>query len=225
MSKFSRVKFPQFVAWNIHTVVFLSISVLWLFCWQLCRLCGFWSLQLVFLCSFSCSLRVLLLMRQRYLQYWRILFLLFLTHIVYLCHLSDVRPYASLVFLYSGPLAWILTSSILRMVPSILQDRQPRFLSLWWDFCSKAWFRDIFLIVWYILFLCFSFISTCLMICTSNIPIFVILLFPKCFDSFLILQSCSFRYLSFSAFHYKHGIFFYATFHSYILAVYSYCLY
>ena len=35
----------------------------------------------------------------------------------------------------------------------------------------------------------------------------------------------SFRYFSFSTFHYEHGTFFNAKFHSYILIVYSYCLY
>ena len=46
MSKFSRMRFDQFVAWNIHTVVFLPIFVYWLylFCWCLCCLYCFWWL-------------------------------------------------------------------------------------------------------------------------------------------------------------------------------------
>ena len=43
---------------------------------------------------------------------------------------------------------------------------------------------------------------------------------------FLLDFGCSFlRYSSFSTFRYEQGTFFYAKFHSYILAVYSYCLY
>ena len=72
---------------------------------------------------FLCSLWVVLLMHWRYLQRWRVLFLLlFLTHIVCLCHLSNVRPYASqVVFLSSRPFVWVLSLSISRMVPRSLQ--------------------------------------------------------------------------------------------------------
>ena len=51
------------------------------------------SLSLLF---FLCSLRFLLLMHPHHFQYWRVLvLLLFLTYIVCLYHLSDVRLYTS----------------------------------------------------------------------------------------------------------------------------------
>ena len=63
-------------------------------------------------------------------------------------------------------------------------------------------------------FFIFSFMSTCLMVSTSN----------KCSDPFLIWQFYFFYHLSFSASHYEHWTFFYAKFHSYILTEYSYYL-
>ena len=52
--------------------------------------------------------------------------------IVYLCHLSDVRPYvSSFAFLYSDPFPEILSSSISRMIPSILQGT----FKLFCNFC------------------------------------------------------------------------------------------
>ena len=46
------------------------------------------------------------------------------------------------------------------MVPSILQEGQPGYLSLGGDFSRKAWFREVFSFVWGTLFLFyFSFIS------------------------------------------------------------------
>ena len=55
---------------------------------------------------FLCKFRVVVSVRQRYLQCWQVLFvLLFLTHIVCYCLLWDVMSFASsLVFLFSGPL-------------------------------------------------------------------------------------------------------------------------
>ena len=54
-----------------------------------------------------------------------------LTHIVCLCHLLDVRPYASSwVSLFSGLFVEVLPTFSLKMVPSIFR-RQPRCLSLW----------------------------------------------------------------------------------------------
>ena len=49
-------------------------------------------------------------MHSRYIQYWRVHFLLlFFTHIFCLCHLLDVKPYASLlIFLFSGPIAGVI---------------------------------------------------------------------------------------------------------------------
>ena len=55
-------------------------------------------------CPFSCNLWIVVLIRRRYLQCWRVLFhFLFLIHKVCQCHLCDVRPWASsLVFLTTG---------------------------------------------------------------------------------------------------------------------------
>ena len=54
--------------------------------------------------------------------------------------------------------------------------------------------------------------------------VLVIFLSSKCFDFFLIWLFYLFPCLSFFASH-QHCTFFYAIFHSFILAVYSYCLY
>ena len=62
---------------------------------------------------FLCILLVVVSMYRRYVEGWWVLFLLFLTHRVCLCHLYDVRAYASLlVFLFSGPLVEVLPSSL-----------------------------------------------------------------------------------------------------------------
>ena len=55
--------------------------------------------------------------------------------------------------------------------------------------------------------------------------VLVIFLLFKCSDSFLIWLFFSFRCLSFSTFPYEQGTFFNVKFSSYILNVYSYCLY
>ena len=89
-------------------------------------------------------------MHRHYLECWRVLFfLLFLTPIVYQCNLRNVRPYESLLaFLFSGPFNGNLLSFTSRMVPSILQEGQPRCLSLWWDFCYVVWFQVVFAFSW-----------------------------------------------------------------------------
>ena len=55
-------------------------------------------------CSFICRLRIVLSMYRRYLQCWRVLFLLiFLTHTASHYHLLDVSSHSSsLAFLFSG---------------------------------------------------------------------------------------------------------------------------
>ena len=74
------------------------------------------------LCSFLCSLRVVVSISGHRLVCWWVLFLFFLTHIVYLCYLWDDKPCASsLVFLFSGIFVEVQPSYILIMVPSILQ--------------------------------------------------------------------------------------------------------
>ena len=67
-----------------------------------------------------------------------------------------------------GRFVWVHPLFFLRMVQSILQRRLSRFLFLWWYFCCKAWFWEVFMFLWGTLFLvlccCFFvfFISVCL---------------------------------------------------------------
>ena len=90
-------------------------------------------------------------MLQYYLQCWRVLFL-FLSLTV--CHLSGVRPYASLLaFVSSGPFVEVLPSSISRMESSILRGRKPRCLFLWLDFFYVAWFWVFFSFLLFYLFI------------------------------------------------------------------------
>ena len=155
-----RLKYP-YICFSSH-FGFLVIVVLLMFVSFVLFLVAVISRSLLF---FLYSLRIVLSMSRRNLQCWRVLFLLiFLTHIVCLYLLWGVRPYSlSLVFLFFCPFAEVLPMSSLRIVPSILWGRQPRCLSLCWDFCNIVWFRVVFSFSWD-LFLMFSFIST------SNIP-------------------------------------------------------
>ena len=57
------------------------------------------------------------------------------------------------------------------------------------------------------------------------IQVFLIFLFSKSSDVFLIWQFYSFCCFSIPTFHCPHFIFLYPKFHSYIWAIYSYCLY
>ena len=129
--------------------------------------------------NLSVVLRVLVLMHPHYLQYWWVLFLLpFLAHIVYLCHLSDIRLCSSSSpFVDQGPLVRVPHLSILAMFPNIWQVRHPKSLSLWWDFGGRVLSQEVFSFIWAILsflfvFLSFffSFVSTCLLVSGSNIP-------------------------------------------------------
>ena len=66
MSRFSRMRFRSFVAWNVYTVLFLPILVFWLFLfsWVLCCLYCIWLLWSDFLRAyFLCSFLVVLIHR------------------------------------------------------------------------------------------------------------------------------------------------------------------
>ena len=66
---------------------------------------------------------------------------------------TSFLPYASSwVFLFSCPFVGVLLWSTLRMVPSILQGGQLRYLSLWWDFCYVVGFQVVSSFCWGILF-------------------------------------------------------------------------
>ena len=90
---------------------------------------------------FSCSHQLTLSLYRRCLQCWWVLFFLFLAHIVCLSHFWSVR---SLVFLPYGQFVEVLSSSTLRMVPSILKGGLLRYLSFSWGFCSIVWYWVVF---------------------------------------------------------------------------------
>ena len=141
---------------------------------------------------FYCDPRIPILIHQRYLQFCRVLFLIhLLTHRVCQWLLMHVKPYASSsTFLFFGLFVWVPLLSILRIVPSILQEGLPRYLSF--DkisaaelvflklsrlsnalFCLFSFFFIIclfFLGGCFFFFFFFFFISTCLVACASNIP-------------------------------------------------------
>ena len=72
---------------------------------------------------------------------------------VCLRHVWDVRSDASSwIYLFSGLLVSVLSSSPSRIVLSILQEGYPRHLSLWWDLCNIIWFRLVSSYSWYTLF-------------------------------------------------------------------------
>ena len=119
-----------------------------------------------------------------YLRCWQVLIFLFLVRIV--CHLSEVKPCASsLDFLSFGPFTWVSPLSILGMVPSILQERLPSCLSIWWDFYCRTRFRKVSSFIWRTLFF-FPFLLHLFWWCfASNIPQYLIIFF---FSRILILD-------------------------------------
>ena len=151
--------------------------------------------------------------------------MLFLVTIISLSFLGCKALLSSLAFLSSGPFVWVLSSSILRIVPSILQGGQSKYLSLWWDSSGRSWFREVFSFVADTLFL-FFLSSLLVWLCPLPTPPSTCMFpFLRAFWFFLYLQFYSFCCLSFVTFYYKHGTVFYAKFHSYILTAYPYCLY
>ena len=121
-----------------------------------------------------------------YLECWQVLFLLLsLMHSVCLCHLSNVTPSpSSLTFFFLRHFVWVLFSYTSKMIPSILQEGQPKCLFLRWHFCCRAWFREAFLLVWY------------LWISLLKSHFQISLLF--CFGIFIPIYPCSFPSLVFS---------------------------
>ena len=77
MSKFSRVRFRLFVAWNIFIVGFQPIFVFWLFLfnWYLCCLYCFWWLKSVFFRVYLGSYLVVISMNRHYPECWHVVFL------------------------------------------------------------------------------------------------------------------------------------------------------
>ena len=101
---------------------------------------------------------------------------------------------------------------------------QPSSLSFWWDFCNVIWFRVVFPFSWSIFFKKNSFISACLMVSVFNSPKYFQVSFGRSEFSLMWLFQ-PFRHLSFSAFNYLYGTFFYAIFHPNILTLHPHCLY
>ena len=100
-----------------------------------------------------------------------------------------------------------------------------RFLFLWWDFYHWGWFWLVVCCCSEVLissFLHFYFFSGFRF---QYSQIIVIFLFPKFSDSFLMWLFHVYRCLSFRYFYHHHNIFFHIKFHSYILSVYTYCLF
>ena len=118
-----------------------------------------------------------------------------------------------------------LPLSIFGMVQGILERGSPRSLSIWRVFCRRFWFWEVLSFIGSTLLLFFFHLRSFDGVHFQYSQVFVFFLFSKRSDSFLIWHFYSFRYFPFSIFHYVHGTFFYAGFHSYILSVYSYCLY
>ena len=119
-----------------------------------------------------CFLRVVVSIRQCCLQCWQNLFLLlFLTHIVCQSHLWEVMPNAwLLVFLFSASFVEGLLWSTSRIVPSILRGWHPRYSSHLTRVLLYCFVSSSFLVPLRYYFLIFSFISSCLIVTASNIP-------------------------------------------------------
>ena len=137
----SRVRFLQFVAWNIHTVGFFSlfyflvIIVTFMFMLSILFLISMISLSLLFLMS-SWSYHIAASTLSSMLASPLTLSLL---DSYYLCHLSDVRPcVSSLAFLSSGPFTEVVLSLVSGMFPSFLPLGQPGCLYFWWYSCNRS---------------------------------------------------------------------------------------
>ena len=141
-----QVRFRLFVAWNVHTILFLPIFVSWFFVLLMlvCIVfgsCNQFSSALFML--FSCCIDwTLSLMQVNYLPSS------FLG--TYILFISSYP--LSWVFLFFGPFVGINLWSTLRIVPCILRGGHPRCLSLWLDFCYVVWFKVVFSFSWGILF-------------------------------------------------------------------------
>ena len=190
----------------------------------MCCLCCFWSLLSVFLCSFENNLLVILSMYRCYLQCRWVLYLLFFldTYSLFISSLGCKALCIVIRLLVLLSISWKFSLVHFKNDPEYLT----RCLSLWWDFCNIVWFRVFFSFSWDILFLDFSFVSTCLMASASNILKYLWVFFPL---SVLIFSwYCHFIYsliCRFPLFIISMAHFFYAKLYSYIITVYNHCLY
>ena len=112
--------------WLIFSLYLLSVYLtvdflsMW---WSLCGLKSF------FLRAFLCSLRVVVSIHRRCIQFWKVQFLnLFWTHIICQRHLWDVMPYVLCLALYSYG-ANLLHSLIMWLIVSTLSPHSLHLLS------------------------------------------------------------------------------------------------
>ena len=107
----------------------------------------YWLLFEIFFRSFYCISQFIEIWHLRNPRCSQVLFLLFLTHTVCLCHFSRVSQCAwSSILMSFGPFFLVLPFTIVRIVPSILQGGLPLFIPL-----TK--FRELrnyfyFIIIW-----------------------------------------------------------------------------
>ena len=154
MSKLSRVKFSMFVARNVLTVAFLPIFFLVIF--VLLILFFVWIFVVVVISLSSC---IFMLSSSRCIDSSMLSWML-ASHLspfldTYSLCTSSLRYKALCIygrFLLPGPFVGVLFCFILRIVPSILRGRQPRYLSLSWNFCYVVTFQIVFSFSWDILF-------------------------------------------------------------------------
>ena len=116
-SKFYRMQFRQFIAWNIGTIfpLFLFSS----FC--SCSFCLYVDITATGLCnkSFFTPFNVVLeSLHPQNPQCWRVIFLLFLAYIICLCYILYLRHH---FFLFFGPFVSVSPLTVLRMVPRIIK--------------------------------------------------------------------------------------------------------
>ena len=169
MSKISRVRIRFFVTWSVHRVVFLPIFLFYiiLFCWLLCCLCCFKWLSSVFLCACVCCLQVVISMQQLWCERCPHSFLD--TH-----SLSVSSQGCKVLCLVSSLLVlWsiCLSSSLVHFQNprGFLTSRAAKMLLPLMRLLLFNMVLDSVLVLLRYSFFIFSFISTCLMVSTSNI--------------------------------------------------------
>ena len=146
----SRVSFIQFVFWNIHT--FFSSHFYFLFSVVLFVL----ILSLLLLAAvISISLLILILFTRLGMATSTLSSLAsplpysFLD--IYGLSLSSLKWKALCISInFLVPWCSCLSSLLLpfKMALSILRTEPPRCLTIWWDFCCRVWFQEVFLLIW-----------------------------------------------------------------------------
>ena len=129
LAKFSRERFHLFVAWIIHTLVFLSICfpVIFVLLMLVCIVSGRWEQSTT---AFLCSLQVVVSTPSSVLA-------------------SPLTPLFGAYSLSTSVLECKALSFLVGvLLSSTLADRQ----LFWWNFCYLVWFRVVFLVLVRLLF-------------------------------------------------------------------------